>query len=240
MGIHRKTNQYLVFDAERGTRSARTIMRFPDELKFDVAMAQAVRATPASSHDSAPHDAAFREPILRQDPIPVNERTKTLREMYVRSKDIDKFGYTPGCPRCDHIIQYGPNRTNITHSQERRVRIRACLQDTPEGRRRIAEWEERSHHQMAEEVHRGDDRLVEAPAAQGEIAEDGRAEPPLKFPTDQLQHRRHFKTYQRVHSHELSQRLVTTTDYLHPWGRFLVKSRSTTMRALARSRCTAR
>ena len=75
----------------------------------------------------------------------------------------------------------------------------------------------------------------------GRLLVMGEQSPPLKFPTDQLQHRRYSRNYIRAHSAELSQRLVTTTDYLHPWGRFPVKSRSaTTMRALAPSRCTVR
>ena len=75
----------------------------------------------------------------------------------------------------------------------------------------------------------------------GRLLVMGEQSPPLKFPIDQLQHRRHFKTYQRVQGHELSQRLVTTTDYLPPLGEMPCQERlATTMTALARSRCTAR
>ena len=45
-------------------------MRFPDELKCDVDMAQAVNITPQHIHDSSAHDDAFREPIFPQAPIP--------------------------------------------------------------------------------------------------------------------------------------------------------------------------
>ena len=45
-GVHRRTNQYLVFDSHFGVRQARTIMRFPDEFKFSVEDAQAVNVTP--------------------------------------------------------------------------------------------------------------------------------------------------------------------------------------------------
>ena len=30
VGVHRRTNQYMIFDAERGIREARTIMRLPN------------------------------------------------------------------------------------------------------------------------------------------------------------------------------------------------------------------
>ena len=64
VGVHRRTNQYLVFDAQHGVREARTIMRLPEELKFDGAMAQAVSVTPKDVHDSTPHDTAFRDPVF--------------------------------------------------------------------------------------------------------------------------------------------------------------------------------
>ena len=52
VGIHRRTNQYLIFDAQHGIKEARAVMRFPDELKFDVPMAQAVNIAPPNHHDS--------------------------------------------------------------------------------------------------------------------------------------------------------------------------------------------
>ena len=70
LGIHRRTNQYLVFDAVHGLRQARTVMRFPDEPKFDVDMVQAVNITRQHIHDSSAHDEAFREPIFPEVPIP--------------------------------------------------------------------------------------------------------------------------------------------------------------------------
>ena len=150
-------------------------MRFPDELKFDADMAQAVNLSPQNIRDSS---EPFQDPIVRQEPIPVTERTQTIREMYVRNRDLDQFGFTPGCPRCEHTLQYGPNKASVTHNQTCRERIRECLRASPEGRARLAKWEQHADRQMAEEVHRGDDRLVESHAPQGEIDENGQARPP--------------------------------------------------------------
>ena len=47
VGIHRRTNQYLMFDPIHGIREARSVISFPGELKFDVDMAQAVDVAPA-------------------------------------------------------------------------------------------------------------------------------------------------------------------------------------------------
>ena len=64
VGIHRRTNQYVMFDPMRGIREARTIMRYPDELKFDPELAQTVNILPQHVHESAPHDQAFREQVI--------------------------------------------------------------------------------------------------------------------------------------------------------------------------------
>ena len=53
-----------MFDAKHGILEARTIMRFPDELKFDAELAQAVNITPQHIHDSTIHDRAFREQVI--------------------------------------------------------------------------------------------------------------------------------------------------------------------------------
>ena len=76
VGIHRMTNQYLVYDAVRGIRQARTVMRFPDELKFDVDMAHAGTISPQHIHESEAHDAAFGEPIFPQAPFQASGRTR--------------------------------------------------------------------------------------------------------------------------------------------------------------------
>ena len=43
VGIHRRTNQYVMFDPMYGIRETRTIMRYPHELKFDPELAQTVK-----------------------------------------------------------------------------------------------------------------------------------------------------------------------------------------------------
>ena len=68
VGVHRRTNQYLVFDAKLGIKEARTVMRFPDDLKFSAEEAQAVNITPQHVHVSGDHDAAFRDPIRPSAP----------------------------------------------------------------------------------------------------------------------------------------------------------------------------
>ena len=95
-----------------------------DERKFDVDMAQAVKISPQHIHESEAHDAAFREPIFPQGPMPaVGENARSFKRLYVKQADLDAFGYTPDCVRCKHAMKYGPERTNMPHSDQCRTRI---------------------------------------------------------------------------------------------------------------------
>ena len=103
-------------------------MRFPDELKFDVDMAQAVNITPQHIHESEVHDAAFREPIFPQAPIPgVGENARAFKRLDVKQADLDAFGYTPDCVRCRYAMKYAPGRTKMPHSDQCRARIAEAL-----------------------------------------------------------------------------------------------------------------
>ena len=136
-------------------------------------MAQAVNVTPQHAHDSTAHDAAFRDPIMQPKPIPTDDKERQFRDIYVRQTDLDAFGYTPGCPRCDHAMRYGPNRAQMPHSRECRNRIRGELKGTVDGRRRLEEWMRRTGQQMAEDIQADVDRQAEAQTGQGEIGGDG-------------------------------------------------------------------
>ncbi len=163
-------------------------MRFPDELKFDVDMVQAVKICPQHIHESEAHDAAFREPIFPQAPIPgVGENAVSFKRLYVKQADLDAFGYTPDCIRCKHALQYGPGRTNTPHSEACRARIAEALRGTEAGRKRLAAFETRTNQQLATEVQRSVELQMDAPVAQGEIVHDGQAaassaEAPPQFP----------------------------------------------------------
>ena len=178
VGVHRRTNQYLIFDAQLGIKEARTVMRFPDELKFSAEEAQAVNITPQHVHDPGAHDAAFREPIRPSVPLPVPD-DRRFKDLYVRQADLEAFGYTPDCPRCKHIIDFGPGCTWVHHTDACRRRIKEALAGTEEGRRRLEAYERRTDRNIAEELRKSDEAGAQmgAPAAQGEIGteNDGRA-----------------------------------------------------------------
>ena len=90
---------------------------------------------------------------------------------------MDAYGYSDKCPRCEHALKYGNGRSNLPHSDACRQRIMEKLNETPDGRRRIAEFEMKTDRYTSEQIEKQENEPnpeTDA-AAQGGIAGgDGR------------------------------------------------------------------
>ena len=151
LGVHRRTNQYIIFDAVNGIRHARTIMRYPNNLKFSIELAQGVDVGPQQIHEEDPRETIFRRPAdksLQQG----EEKNPQHRRLYVRQKDIDAFGFSDRCPRCEHEMRYGKGRSAAAHSESCCQRITEMLKTTPEGRRRLEQFELRVTQNIANQI----------------------------------------------------------------------------------------
>ena len=85
VGIHRRTNQEINFETKHRIKEARTILRFPDELKFDPELAPSANSSPQHVHESAPHDQAFREQVFPQASIPhEGDVARKFKRLYIR------------------------------------------------------------------------------------------------------------------------------------------------------------
>ena len=168
-------------------------MRLPDELKFAVDEAEKVNLTPQHLHVPEEHAADFQEPVIHQEPMPEEERNVArIKGLYVRQSDLDEFWYSADCPRCQHILRNGPNRSNIAHSEACRGRITECLKATVEGRRRLEVVERRSDMRIAQGIEAQDPRTASSgqgeelridgqPDAAADDAAVDRRTPPLSF-----------------------------------------------------------
>ena len=118
-----------------------------------------------------------------QPPVPSEEdKLKRLKRLYVRQADVEAFGYTPGCPRCEHSLTYGPGRTQVAHNNTCRERIADCLKDTPEGKRRLEQHEVRTTQRIVEaRSGETEGERLDAPVAQGENADVGHPEASSSF-----------------------------------------------------------
>ena len=102
----------------------------------------------------------------------MKDKVTMSRQVYIKATDIEQFGMTRGCPRCDHQLRYGPGRTTSQHSQACRARIMGEIAKTPLGRVRIANASKRLDRTVAE---MGEQHRIDVP--QGEKLEDGVRQP---------------------------------------------------------------
>ena len=54
--------------------------------------------------------------------VPLEERAGA-RRVYIRKADLEKYGYTVGCPVCDHLAAGLPRPQGQNHTEECRARI---------------------------------------------------------------------------------------------------------------------
>ena len=153
LGMCAMTGQYTLYDEEKKVvKQARTIKLVPDQQKWDVELIEEVASTPYNEHAGHEHEVAFQDrPSRPEDEDPAKKIAKS-RRIYIKGEDIKAFGYTVGCPKCDHERRYGPGRTTKGHSDLCRRRIIDELMKTPEGLRRIQNADERLTRTLAEHV----------------------------------------------------------------------------------------
>ena len=80
-------------------------MRMPDVRKFDRDRVAAISSTPWSIYTTANPDGVFVEKAVREDTAAENV-VKVLK-IYIRQADLDAFGHTPDCNKCQSILGRG-------------------------------------------------------------------------------------------------------------------------------------
>ena len=152
LGICPTTGQYIVHCVERKViRMARTIRCVPDESKWNAANIESVRVSPFDVHSVGEPGVVFQERPVQPGDADLPKKT-TVRKIYIKGEDTRAFGFTIGCPKCDHDRRYGPGRTTKGHSNACRERIMGELMKTPEGLRRINAADERGIRNIAEQA----------------------------------------------------------------------------------------
>ena len=134
-----------------------------DVQKWDATMLEEVCIWPWKLMEKKEPAVIFPENLDRDQPKAEPE-IRAARALYLKRSDMETYGYTSGCPRCDHDMAYGYGRTSKGHSKACRDRIAAKLAETPAGRVRIAAASARMDNQLAEMVQRADQQS----ASQGE------------------------------------------------------------------------
>ena len=65
-------------------------------------------------------------------------KTRIARRVYIGAKDIARYGYTGGCPKCEHEMRYGPGRSTANHSEVCRTIMMDEIAKSGEGQDRIS------------------------------------------------------------------------------------------------------
>ena len=115
-------------------------MRMPDIQKFDRDRIAAISSTPLSVHEAANPDGVFIGKTVTEK---LEETITKARKMYIRQADLDAFGYTAGCKKCQSILGRGKGETSAPHSDICRNRIMAEMVKTDERVARLARMNER-------------------------------------------------------------------------------------------------
>ena len=130
LGIDLKTGQYILWDGNN-IMYARTFIRMIDSQKWCSEDVAKVRATPWSVHVPIEPDVVARKDPSddrRQEPdaVPGSRRT------YIKPSDIEKYGFTSGCRRCEDVLKSGHGETSKPHSEKCRKQIMVEIAKTPE------------------------------------------------------------------------------------------------------------
>ena len=121
---------------------ARVIVRSDNEPAIAKLVREVLAATPWQSRQATEPEVVFRGKEAVPETTTVLE-IREVRRVYIKQEDLEAFGYTKGCPRCDNILRYGYGKTTKGHNDTCRKRIMERLAETPQGQLRIARMTER-------------------------------------------------------------------------------------------------
>ena len=148
-------------------------MRLPNAQKWCKDSVAKVTKTPFQLHVDLGPEVIFREKKVEGEAVAAKEPA-VVRRVYTRRADYEQFGFTSGCPCCEHEMKYGPGRTTRPHSERCRARIMDELAKTESGRARLGFAADRMDRALAEHLEQNDARQA---LAQGENVEDVRDVP---------------------------------------------------------------
>ena len=135
IGIDRRTGQYMVY-SDGQVKLSRTVMRLPDDNKFDKDILAGIAVTPWSLHETRKPEVICRPKEAATEQQQFADKVYNARNVYLQASDFENFGLTRGCMKCDHKLKYGTWGSS-PHSQACRRRIEAELAKTPSGMARL-------------------------------------------------------------------------------------------------------
>ena len=196
LGTTMSSNECWIGLANGNVTRARSIMRLTPERRWSMERIQNITGTPLHPNpldtehdlDRLPDHHANADDTLRDADAdaPGEPEGRARPRLRITLRDLNKYGFTEGCPRCTDL-QAGKLRTNSHHSAQCRERVEAALQfeDAPKWRA----WQSRNMPLAPAAVREGEVEPLDVPvqvpraAGSGESAARQNAERPLQPPT---------------------------------------------------------
>ena len=181
LGIDKMTGRYIIWDSEKIVQ-ARSVQRMPDCQKWDKDKVASVALRPQQLHQPREPRVLFRDQENVAEVPKGDEPQRLARRLYIKASDVEAFGYTEGCPKCDHDLKYGFGRTTKGHSNACRTRITKELAKTDSGRQRIAAASGRLDNFLSDYVEKHSGQQVPAQGEQHDVVRRTPGEAPVFEP----------------------------------------------------------
>ena len=155
VGLTERTGEHRVVSKTGKAFKVRSVKRLPEQLRWNQAAIEAIRATPrhpdpdnvkiTEIRPATEEDVAGPEVVdevqevldpLADDTqaVPRAGRGADTRELKITKRLLNKFGYSDNCAGCFHSRQNLPQRA---HTPECRTRIYMAMQDDDDERERL-------------------------------------------------------------------------------------------------------
>lgn len=148
LGYHKSSNSYRVVD-EKGDVWKRPSKRLPCQDRWNGDKLKAITVTRWSLRvAAAPVRVDVGPPVVKHDE-PKPDTPPIPRRPKITMKTLADYGFTEGCPQCEHIRQFSETRPGLNHWEKCRQRIIDAMVATPEGNARIEKYEDRVNRAIA-------------------------------------------------------------------------------------------
>ena len=140
LGNAQATNECYVAASNGDVVKARAVVRIVEPSRWSKAALEGIRGTPMcfrpqQASDSDDHLEESASPQAHDDPaddedvaIGPEEVVKLDRHLRITLKDLQTYGFTPGCPRCNDL-QNGKYNSAKHHTNECRLRVYLAYQE---------------------------------------------------------------------------------------------------------------
>jgi hypothetical protein len=176
LGYNRMSNTYIVANDD-GFVATRSVTRRPEAERWRADALAKISATPGKERDQARASRQkFDAPATTQGPTAEEAKPTASRRLRINMSDLKKYDhFDENCAQCRYIRQYGKARDGGTHTHACRKMLTEKMQQTDEGKARLAAHEERIDQNIAEQIeHQDRVRAAAQPAPAAECPRPAR------------------------------------------------------------------